>query len=135
LFIFLNLIWFQQGMIGTPSVDEWLDTSLPWNTFTNRPAKSIYNVISLHELCNQGANLLGQMLVFNPAAVTPCCTFATMDPSLYVAYFFIWFNLSYLSFFSCRYHHTSLLHIIRKWATLHFFCFLFHNVFHFKKLL
>lgn len=67
LFIFFNLIWFQQGMIGTPSVDEWLDTSLPWNTFTNRPAKSIYNMISLHENCNQGADLLGQMLVFNPA--------------------------------------------------------------------
>ncbi|KAI9560983.1 hypothetical protein GHT06_011939 [Daphnia sinensis] len=54
-------------VIGTPSIDEWPDTSLPWNTFANRPATSIYNAVSSSELCMAGTELLELMLAFDPA--------------------------------------------------------------------
>jgi hypothetical protein len=120
-------------MIGTPSVDEWLDMSLPWNTFTNRPAKSIYNVISLHELCNQGADLLGQMLVCNPAKRV---TAAPRQPSLPAALsqrwilVFLWhiflFNLIYricLFFISLPSYITVTYHPQVGYFTLFLFSF------------
>lgn len=54
-------------MIGTPSIDEWPDSSLPWNNFVNRKATSMYNAVSSPELCPAATELLEQMLAFDPS--------------------------------------------------------------------
>ena len=58
----LNTIF---DMIGTPPQSQWPEHAvLSWHTFPYRDAKPIHSKVP--EICSQGADLLMQMLRFNP---------------------------------------------------------------------
>ncbi|MGH0140613.1 UNVERIFIED_CONTAM: hypothetical protein FKN15_038901 [Acipenser sinensis] len=56
---------FRQNLIGLPVEGEWpSDVTVPQNAFQNRTSRPIEDYVP--EICSQGAELLSQMLTFNP---------------------------------------------------------------------